>query len=315
MAAIDHSWQPLMRLAFFGSGAFAVPAAEALREAGHDIVLACTRPLRPAGRGRAPRPTAIGEWAASRGIMAHHPEDPGSPEFLRALTRLAPDAGVLADYACLLPDGILAIPRNGFLNIHPSLLPRWRGAAPVQRAIISGDQETGVCIMRMNEALDRGPVLLMKKVAIANSDTAASLSARLAKSGAGLICEALSRIGELQPLPALPVEESYARRIRKCEARIDWRHPAPAVDRWIRGLSPNPGAWGVIRGERVKLLDCRIAAGEGRPGEILDDELLVACGSGALRLRTLQRPGRKPMTHTALLRGFRIGPGDRFELP
>ncbi len=302
-----------MRIVFIGSGAFAVPALRSLLDAGHDIVCVCSQPARPAGRGRRPRDTAVAAYAGDAGLEVRCPREPGCPEFLTELTELAPDIGVLADFARLLPASVLEAPTNGFLNIHPSLLPRWRGAAPVQRAILAGDDITGVCIMQMNETLDRGPVLMMRRMNILPDDTAAALAARLAEMGAGMIVKAAANIAALRPIELDQSQDCYARKIGKDEARIDWRQPAEKVDRRIRGLSPNPGAWGMIRSERIKLLGSQCEAGAGAPGEVLDSELLVACGGGAVRPTRLQRQGRSPLDLSEFLRGYTVKPGERFE--
>ena len=302
-----------MRIVFIGSGAFAVPALRSLLDAGHDIVCVCSRPARPVGRGRRPRGTAVAEFAGTAGLELRCPREPGCPAFLSGLTALSPDVGVLADYARLLPASALEIPKNGFLNIHPSLLPRWRGAAPVQRAIMEGDDVTGVCIMQMNQELDRGPVLMMRRMNIAPGDTAATLTARLSELGAEMVVEAAANAAALRPIALDQSRDSYAHKISKDEARIDWRQPAEKVDRRIRGLSPNPGAWGVIRGERIKFHGSLCGAGTGQPGEVLDSELLVACGAGAVRLTRLQRQGRSPLDLPEFLRGYAIKPGDRFQ--
>ena len=302
-----------MRIVFFGSGAFAVPALRSLLNAGHDIVCVCSQPARPAGRGRRPRDTAVAAFAGTAGLEARGLREPGCPAFVAELTRLAPDVGVLADYARLLPAQTLKIPKHGFLNIHPSLLPRWRGAAPVQRAIMAGDDMTGVCIMRMNEELDRGPVVIERRMKILSDDTAATLTARLAEMGAGMAVEAAANIAALRPIALDLSQECYAHKISKDEARIDWRQPAEKVDRRIRGLSPHPGAWGVIRGERIKFHGSQCEDGAGQPGEVLDCGLLVACGAGAVRLTRLQRQGRSPLDLSAFIRGFAVAPGDRFQ--
>ncbi len=301
-----------MRLVFFGSGCFAVTSLQALLAAGHDVALVCTRPPRQAGRGRPNRPTQVESWAVSKGLEVCSPDDPGESGFLRKIRDSAPDAGVLADYARLLPQTALSLPRLGFLNIHPSLLPRWRGAAPIQRAIMAGDDVTGVCIMRMNEKLDEGPVLMRRKVLISPSDTCGSAARRLADEGAKLIVSSLDAIDRLKPLRLDQSAPSYAHKITKSEARINWDQPAEQVDRLIRGLSPFPGAWSSLRGQRIKLLDSRRADGSGEPGELLDSGIHVACGTGAVRILRLQRSGRRPMEPEEFLRGFRISHGEKF---
>ncbi len=302
-----------MRLVFFGSGNFAVSALEALFDAKHEISMVCTRPPLPAGRGRKFRDTAVAEWARAKGLEVRFPENPACAEFLRELRALAPDIGVLADYTRLLPPELLNLPAGGFLNIHPSLLPRWRGAAPVQRALLAGDCETGVCIMQMDEKLDRGPVLLMQREVIRLDDTGGSLTDRLAGIGGQLIVSALMRIDALKPLKLDMARSSYAKKIQKSESRIDWFKPAEQVDRQIRGLSPSPGAWSSLNGERLKFLESRCEEGDGKPGEILDSGFLVACGSGAVRPLCVQRAGKNPMDCELFLRGVDISRGMRVE--
>ena len=301
-----------MRIVFFGSGPFAATALRAILKAGHEVALVCTRPPRKAGRGRASRPTPVAAMVSSLGLPVRTPDDPGESGFLREIEDLSPDAGVLADYARLLPGSVLSVPRLGFLNIHPSLLPRWRGAAPIQRAIMSGDDVTGVCIMRMNEKLDSGPVLMRHQAGIGPGDTFGSMALRLADEGARLIVESLACIGSLKPLELDLSVSSYARKIDKSEARIDWNQPAESVDRLIRGLSPSPGAWSGLRQDRIRFLDSRCTEGNGRPGELLEGGLVVACGSRAVRILRLQRSGKSPMEPDEFLRGFRIGTGERF---
>ena len=212
-------------------------------------------------------------------------------------------------YGLILPRPVLDAPARGCLNIHASLLPRWRGAAPIQRAIMAGDKETGVCVMRMEAGLDTGPVLLREAVPIGPADTAGSLHDALSASGARLIVEALARLDALDPAPQPGTGITYAAKIDKSETRVDWTRPAAEVDRHIRGLSPFPGAWCEIGGGRVKLLASAIAEGSGAPGEVLDDALAVACGSGAVRLLRLQRPGRAAMDAAEFLRGAPVQAG------
>ena len=214
-------------------------------------------------------------------------------------------------YGLILPQAVLDAPARGCLNIHASLLPRWRGAAPIQRAIMAGDAETGICVMGMEAGLDTGPVLLREAIPIGPSDTAGTLHDALAALGGRLIVEALARLDTLAPIPQPETGITYAAKIDKAEARIDWTRPAAEVDRHIRGLSPFPGAWCEMGGERVKLLVSALAEGSGRPGETLDDALRVACGNGAIRILRLQRPGRAVMDADASLRGAPVPEGSR----
>jgi len=220
---------------------------------------------------------------------------------------------VVAAYGLILPQAVLDAPERGCLNVHASLLPRWRGAAPIQRAILAGDAETGVCIMAMEAGLDTGPVLLREATPIGPRDTSGSLHDRLSRMGARLVTEALARLGELAPQPQ-PVEGvTHAAKIDKAEARIDWQRPAEEVDRTIRGLSPFPGAWCMAGEARVKLLDSVVAEGMGPPGEVLDGGPTVACGRGAVRLLRLQRAGRAPQDGPAFLRGMGWPVGQRLD--
>ena len=302
-----------MRVIFFGSGKFAVAALAALVEASHEVVLVCTRPPRRAGRGKPLRRTQIAEFAASRQLELVQPEDPDDTAILRRIDDAAPDVGVLADYARLLPESVLSKPRLGFLNIHPSLLPRWRGAAPIQRAVMAGDKTTGVCIMQMTAKLDRGPVLSRCEVPIAETDTSGSLARLLAAEGAKLIVERLASVDYTEPLTIDQSTSCYAKKITAAETQIDWKLPAEQIDWIIRGLSPSPGAWSVLGGKKIKLLDSRCENGTGTPGELLDGKLLVACGEGAVEIRKLQRSGKTPMAAEEFLRGFRVNRGSMFE--
>ncbi|MFQ5623350.1 MAG: methionyl-tRNA formyltransferase [Paracoccaceae bacterium] len=300
-----------MRIVFMGTPEFSVLPLAALIAAGHDIAAVYTRPPRPAGRGKQPRRSPVHEFADGHGMVVKIPPTLRDPAAQREFAGFRPDAGVVAAYGLILPRAILDAPAHGCLNIHASLLPRWRGAAPIQRAIMARDAETGVCIMQMDAGLDTGPVLLREATAITPQDTAGSLHDRLAGIGARLIVEALADPGALQPEPQPAEGITYAAKIDKAEARIDWTRPAAAVDAHVRGLSPFPGAWTTIGGERVKALFSEVAAGRGLPGRVLGDDLTVACGEGAVRLLRLQRPGRAPMEAGDFLRGFPVAAGDR----
>ncbi|MEO1470532.1 MAG: methionyl-tRNA formyltransferase [Pseudomonadota bacterium] len=301
-----------MRIVFMGTPGFAVPVLEAIAAAGHAIPAVYTQPPRPAGRGKRPRPSPVAEAATRLGIEIRTPErfrDPGAVEDLEAL---APDIAVVVAYGQILPQGALDVPRLGCLNAHASLLPRWRGAAPIQRAIMAGDAETGVCIMQMEAGLDTGPVLARATHPIGPADTAATLHDALATLSARLMTETLDRLAAGRPPEATPQPAegtTYAAKIDKAEARIDWTRPAEAVSAHIRGLSPFPGAWTGIAGERVKVLMAEPAGGTGPAGTTLDDALAVACGSGAIRLTRLQRAGRGPQDAVEFLRGFPVAVG------
>jgi methionyl-tRNA formyltransferase len=298
-----------MRVVFMGTPEFAVPALEALVAAGHEIACVYSQPPRPAGRGKAPRPGPVHMRAVEMGLPVRHPARLRDPEEQAAFAALGAEVAVVAAYGLILPQAVLDAPARGCLNIHASLLPRWRGAAPIQRAIMAGDAETGVCIMAMEAGLDTGPVLLRRAVPIGPRDTSGTLHVRLGALGAEMIVEALARIDELVPAPQPEAGVTYAAKIDKAEARVDWTRPAAEVDRLIRGLSPFPGAWCEIGGERVKLLLSEVAEGAGAPGTVLDDRLTVGCGAGAVRITELQRAGRAAAPAEVVLRGFPVPAG------
>ena len=300
-----------MRIVFMGTPDFSVAALDALIEAGHEIAAVYTQPPRPAGRGQKPRPSPVQSRAEKLGLTVRSPRDFRDPADIDELTALRADVAVVVAYGLILPRAVLDAPARGCLNIHASLLPRWRGAAPIQRAIMAGDAETGICVMGMEAGLDTGPVLLREAIPIGPSDTAGTLHDALAALGGRLIVEALARLDTLAPIPQPETGITYAAKIDKAEARIDWTRPAVEVDRHIRGLSPFPGAWCEMGGERVKLLVSALAEGSGRPGETLDDALRVACGNGAIRILRLQRPGRAVMDADASLRGAPVPEGSR----
>jgi methionyl-tRNA formyltransferase len=299
-----------MRLAFMGSPAFAVPALRALVAAGHEVAAAYAQPPRPAGRGQKPRPSPVHEAAEALGLPVRTPRSLRDPAEQAAFAALGVEAAVVVAYGLILPRAVLDAAPRGCLNIHASLLPRWRGAAPIHRAVMAGDAQTGVCIMAMEEGLDTGPVLLREAVPIGPEDTTGDLHDRLASLGARLIVEALDRLDRLVPEPQPQEGATYAAKIDKAEARIDWTRPAAEVDRLIRGLSPFPGAWTEAGGERVKGLRSRLAPGEGPPGAVLEGAVLgagglrVACGTGAVELLEIQRAGARAMPVAEALRGW-----------
>lgn len=299
-----------MRIVFAGTPEFAVPALAALIDAGHDVVAVLTQPDRAAGRGRRLTPSPVKCAAGAAGIAVHQPASLRGSEPPRLLAELDLELIVVVAYGLILPPAVLAVPRRGCWNIHFSLLPRWRGAAPVQRAILAGDAETGVSIMQMEAGLDTGPVLLREATPIGPEDTTGTLHDRLAEIGARLVVAALARLDSLASEPQPEAGASYAAKIDKAEAEVDWARPAPEIDRQIRGLSPFPGAWTLVRGQRVKLLASRQAQGQGAPGTVLDAALTVACGTGALRLTRLQRAGRGAQGTEEFLRGFPVQPGE-----
>jgi methionyl-tRNA formyltransferase len=291
-----------MRVIFMGTPEFAVPALEALHAA-HEVVAVYTQPPRPAGRGKKDRPSAVQARAEALGLAVRHPVSLKDGAAQAAFAALGADVAVVVAYGLILPQAVLDAPAKGCLNIHASLLPRWRGAAPIQRAIMAGDAETGISIMRMEAGLDTGPVLLETRTPIGAEDTTADLHDRLAAMGARAILEALARLAELPAMPQPEAGVTYAAKIDKAEARVDWTRPAEEVDRLIRGLSPFPGAWTDIAGERVKLLRSRVVAGAGTPGEVLGG-FAVACGKGAVEIVEAQREGKRPMPAGELLRGW-----------
>ena len=292
-----------MKIVFMGTPEFSVPVLEALHQR-HEIVAVYCQPPRPAGRGKANRPSPVQARAEALGLPVRHPVSLRSDEAVRDFAGLGADVAVVVAYGLILPQAVLDAPKFGCLNIHASLLPRWRGAAPIHRAIMAGDRETGVCIMQMEAGLDTGPVLLRETVAIGAEETTADLHDRLSALGARLIVEALERL----PLPAEPQPVdgvTYAAKIDKAEARVDWSRPAAEVDRLIRGLSPFPGAWTDVKGERVKLLRSRLVDGQGRPGQVLGG-FTVACGTGAVEVLEAQREGKRPMPVVEVLRGLNL---------
>ncbi|MGS4948021.1 methionyl-tRNA formyltransferase [Meridianimarinicoccus sp. RP-17] len=291
-----------MRLIFMGTPEFSVPVLDALVAAGHDIAAVYCQPPRPAGRGKRDRPSPVQARAEALGLPVRHPVSLEGADAQAEFAAFNADAAVVVAYGLILPQAVLDAPRRGCLNIHASLLPRWRGAAPIQRAILAGDAETGVCIMQMEAGLDTGPVLLRETCAIGAEDTAADLHDRLSAMGARLVVDALARIDTLIPEPQPAEGVTYADKIDKAEARIDWTRPAPQVDRQIRALSPFPGAWCMADGVRLKLLRSRLADGAGKPGQVLNG-FDIACGSGAVEVLEAQREGRRPMLAAEILRG------------
>lgn len=296
-----------MRVVFMGTPDFSVPVLDALVGAGHEIACVYCQPPRPAGRGKKPRPTPVHARAEALGLPVRHPTSLKDAQAQAEFADLKADVAVVVAYGLLLPRPVLDAPKHGCLNIHASLLPRWRGAAPIHRAIMAGDAETGICIMQMEAGLDTGPVLLREATAIGAEETTGDLHDRLAQMGARLICDALDSLDSLTPQPQPEKGVTYAAKIDKSEARIDWTRPAAEIDRQIRGLSPFPGAWCDMAGERIKLLRCRLAEGQGAPGQILQG-LTVACGEGAVEITELQRQGKRPMPAGDFLRGVQSLP-------
>jgi methionyl-tRNA formyltransferase len=308
-----------LRLAFMGTPAFALPTLKAILEKGHEIAAVYTKAPRRAGRGLAERPSPVHEFAQRQGLPVETPASLRRTDAHQGFRRLNHDAAVIVAFGLILPKPILDAPRLGCYNVHASLLPRWRGAAPINRAIMVGDRETGITIMRMTEGLDAGPICRASALAIGEIETAGELHDRLATLGARHMSEALDDL-ERGTLPETPQPEegvTYASKIDKSEAHIDFTQTARRVLSHIHGLSPFPGAWCVLRAganlHRLKLLKVEPASGSGNPGEILDEQLTIACGEGAVRPLMLHREGRSPLLRSEFLRGLPVAPGLRLE--
>lgn len=296
-----------MRVVFMGTPDFSVPVLDALVAAGHDVAAVYSQPPRPAGRGKQPRPSPVQARALALGLPVRHPVSLRDQLAQAEFAAINADVAVVVAYGLILPQPVLDAPRWGCLNIHASLLPRWRGAAPIHRAIMAGDAETGVCIMRMEAGLDTGPVLLREATAIGSVETTGELHDRLSAMGARLIVQALDRLDTLAAEPQPDTGVTYAAKIDKAEARVIWDASADAVARQINGLSPFPGAWSEVAGERIKLLRATPVPGAGPAGTVLDG-FSIACQTGAVRIEEAQREGRKPMPARDLLRGLILPP-------
>ena len=308
-----------MKIVFAGTPEFAAAALSAILAAGHQVALVLTQPDRPAGRGMKLAASAVKELALQHGLPVYQPErlkDPASHEAIRAA---GADLMVVAAYGLILPQAVLDLPRLGCLNLHASLLPRWRGAAPIQRAILAGDRETGITLMQMDAGLDTGAMLLQRTLAIAPTDTAATLHDKLASLGAELIVEALGRLTQLTPIPQPETGVCYAAKIAKAEAALDWRRPAPELERQVRAFDPFPVATAMIRETPLKIWRAvTTTVGSGKSGEVLaadDRGIVVACGQGALCLTELQKPGSRRLGAGDFLRGFTLSPGEIFSPP
>ncbi len=304
-----------MRIIFMGAPDFAVPALQALLKAGHEIVAVYSQPPRAAGRGMSLRKSPVYQAAEAAGLTVLTPERLKAPEDQERFRDFEADAAVVVAYGIILPKPVLDATRLGIFNIHASLLPRWRGAAPINRAIMAGDAETGVAIMRLTEGLDAGPVCLVERVEISPDMTAGELHDTLSPLGAEAMVKALAALedGNLDCHAQDDEATTYAPKLDNKETRINWRLPASGVHDRVRGLSPYPGAWFEIelsgKRERIKVLSAELAEGEGTPGELLDDQLTIACGEGAVRLIRIQRAGKKPMLVQAFLNGVSLKPG------
>ena len=306
-------------LVFMGTPAFAATILNALIEAGHHIIAVYTQPPRPAGRGHRLQRSPVQSLAATHGLTVRCPAALRREEEQAAFAALGADAAVVAAYGLILPPPILSAPRFGCLNVHASLLPRWRGAAPIQRALLAGDQATGVTIMQMEEGLDTGPILLQEAVPISRDATSAGLSAELAVLGGWLMLAALDGISQdrMTPRPQPQEGVTYARKISREEARLDWRLPSTDLERRVRAFDRWPGAYFEIGGERIRVHAAIELPGPAGAvsGTVLDERLLIACGEGVLRLLRLQRPGRAQLEAPEFLRGFPIFPGTRLPCP
>ena len=298
-----------MRLAFMGTPVFAAVALQALIDAGHEIAAVYAQPARPAGRGQKPQPSPVESLARQHGLPVFTPVSLKSPEEQAAFAALNLDAAVVAAYGLILPRAVLEAPKRGCFNIHGSLLPRWRGAAPIQRAILAGDAETGITIMQMEAGLDTGPMLLKGVLPITAETTGGSLHDALADLGARLMVQYLADPAAYPPEVQPKAGVTYAAKIDKAELKLDWSLPAAQIDRVIRTFAPKPGAWAEINGERVKVLAAVPVPGSGEPGTALDDAVTIATGEGALRLTHLQRPGKGPVAAADLLRGWPVPAG------
>ena len=306
-----------MKLIFAGTPEFAAQALAAMIEAGHEVALVLTQPDRPAGRGMALQPSPVKKLAQANGIEVFQPLTLKDADAQAKVAGVAAEVMVVAAYGLILPQAVLDMPKFGCINIHGSLLPRWRGAAPIQRALLAGDSETGVCIMQMEAGLDTGPVLLRGAFPIEANETTATLHDRLAALGAQLVVEALSAlplVAEAQPLAGV----TYAHKIEKAEALIDWQRSAAELDRHIRAFNPFPGAQALFKGQTIKLWQAIPVAGRGKNGQILAvdrKQIVIACGEGALAVQELQKAGGKRLPVQQFLAGNPLQVGDCFDLP
>jgi methionyl-tRNA formyltransferase len=301
-----------MRIIFMGTPDFAVPALDALVAAGHDILAVYSQPPRPAGRGKAPRPSPVHARADALGLAVRTPVSLRAAEEQADFAALKADVAVVAAYGLILPVPVLEATKLGCLNIHASLLPRWRGAAPIQRAILAGDAETGVTIMQMEAGLDTGPMLATAATPV-GAKTAGVLTAELADMGAKLLLEVLADLPAHPPVPQPEAGVTYAAKIDKAESRLDFTRPAVEVERQVRAFNPAPGAWLAIGGERIKILAAAVETQDGPAGTVMDERLLIACGSGSIRPALVQRAGKGAMAAGEMLRGFAVPPGTVLE--
>jgi methionyl-tRNA formyltransferase len=303
-----------MRIAFMGTPVFAATSLAALARTDHKIVAVYSQPARAKGRGMKPTPSPVEALATELGLPTYSPVSLRNAEAQADFAALNLDLAIVAAYGLILPKAILAAPRLGCINIHASLLPRWRGAAPIERAILAGDSETGITLMAMDEGLDTGGMIATRRVPIGHGATGGSLHDTLAALGAELLLATLPEIATITPVPQPSDGVTYAAKRGPADLRLDWRESADALDRRIRAFAPSPGCYGELGAERIKILKATPVKGSGEPGVFLDDRLTVACGDGALRLDRLQRPGRGPLDASELLRGFAVAAGQRFTL-
>jgi methionyl-tRNA formyltransferase len=302
-----------LRLAVMGTTGFVLPGLEALLAAGHEVAAVYTQPPRPAGRGHRLRRTPVHDAAERLGLEVRIPRTLKNPDTQREFAALNPDLAVVGAYGLLLPKPILDAPRLGCVNLHASLLPRWRGAAPIERAILAGDEETGISVFRMEEGLDTGPVLATRPLPIGPDATAPELHERLARLAAEMLPGVVAGLaaGTLEAIPQSETGVTYARKIARDESRLDFGEPAELVERRLRALNPSPGCWCEARGERLTLLAGRVAPGAGEPGTVIAAPLTIACGRDALAVTLAQRAGRRPLPPDELQRGFPLPPGTR----
>jgi methionyl-tRNA formyltransferase len=302
-----------MRIAFMGTPDFAVPTLAALLAAGHDVVAVYSQPPRPAGRGKKERKSAVHTFADQHNIPVHTPLSMRDVDEQAKLKALNLDFVVVVAYGQILPQAVLDAPKFGCVNVHASLLPRWRGAAPIHRAIMAGDNETGVCIMMMEAGLDTGPVIHRVSVPITTSDTTAKLHDKLAEMGANVIDEAITAYATGKATPEAQPEDgiTYAHKIDKAEAKIDWSQSAEIIDRQIRGLSPFPGAWCELEGTRIKLLDSEVCNNSGEAGTVLDNDLIIACGEQSIRPKAIQKAGKAVSDRASFLLGNPVPVGTK----
>ena len=305
--------EPALRLVFMGTAAFAVPSLLALAAGRHALVAVYSQPARPAGRGLAARPSPVAHAALRLGLPVRCPASLRDPETQAAFAALNADLAVVAAYGLILPRPILDAPRLGCINLHASLLPRWRGAAPIQRALLAGDRATGITIIQLEPALDSGPILAMERIPITPDSTATSLHDALADLAGAMVGPTIADLasGRARPRPQPEEGVTYAAKLDKAEGRLDWQQPAAALERRLRALNPWPGCWTELQGQRLRVLAGEVTEGEGAPGTVLDERLTIACGEGALRLTRLQRAGGRPLASADFLRGFAVPRGSR----